>query len=91
MRIYARTALQWKKDELFLKDELQCWLIQDKRHPKMFWIKWPDGAMSSDYANYTRQKEWAMKMTLRELNNGIDYEVKDTEETGVAEALDAIK
>lgn len=90
MRIYSRDALKWKEDKLFLKDELQCYLIQDKKHSKMFWIKWPDGSMSSDYANYTRQREWAVKMTLRELNNGIDHEMKDTEETGQGEALDAI-
>ena len=82
MRIYPRTALNWKNDELYLKDELQCWLVPDKRHPKMFWIKWPDGAMSSDYANHTRQKEWAVRMTLRELNNGVEEPDLNTEETG---------
>ena len=72
MRLYRREDLRWEEDKLFLRDELQCYLVQDKKHPKMFWTKFPDGSMSSDYINHNRAKEWSVRMTLRDLNNGVE-------------------
>lgn len=91
MRIYGKNDLRWNEDVLYLKDAVQCYLVQDKKHKKMYWTKWPDGSMSSDYVNYTRAKEWSVRMTLRELNNGVEEENYDTQEIGTGEALDAIK
>lgn len=81
MRIYGKDDLRWKEDSLYLKDELKCYLVQDKKHPKMYWTKWPDGSMSSDYINYTRAKEWSIRMTLRELNNTTEEEILTYQET----------
>jgi len=82
MRIYGTNDLEWKGKGLFLKQKNPLiQIVEDTTHKGMYRLLWPDGVKSADFYNFTRAKDHAMTMALRELNKETEDQEKTRQET----------
>lgn len=70
--MHSRKELSWVKNSLWHKGNYISAIVEDTAHPGMFCIKWPDGSESNDYYNKTRAKDHAIRLALKDLNNGVE-------------------
>lgn len=72
MNIIGRSRLEWKEDDLFFQNRKMVSIVPEMNNHNRWWLMWPDETLSADWYNRTRAKENAIKIALRELNNGVE-------------------
>ena len=68
--MHERKDVKWQKNKLFCRGEDTGYsIVPHKKYKGMFYIIWPDEAVSKDFYNSTRAKENATKWFLNEKND----------------------
>lgn len=85
MKHYGQSDFDWKKNKLYLTGKKTGYsVIEEKGHPGMFRIRWPDGILSEDFYNLTRAKDHASTIAAEDMRKTIGAE-------GLGQPTDALE
>lgn len=63
MPVYSRKDIKWESNNLILGKKPSGFGIEQV---DMYYVRWPDGALSEDFYNLVRAKEHAISLALLE-------------------------